>query len=159
MKVVRSDFPRGELMLKKVALPRLTAGLTLALVLALSSTLFAIHPTITASAACDNATGKYFITYTAARGPFDDPNLSNPSVNILFDGNVVDNGAWTPPTQSFSDTVAAPADAVAGDTVVVSLLVVGNWSNGGSPGQTASTEVVLPGGCTPPVVRGGCTPG
>jgi len=83
------------------------------------------------------------ISYTASANVIG----SNPSVDILVDGVVVDNGAFTPPTYQFSGIVPAPAGASAGDTVTVSLLVIGTWTNGvdtAEGGQTAEVEVTLP---------------
>jgi hypothetical protein len=145
---------------KKVALPRLALGLALsvALMVVMSTKLYAIHPTITASAACDLEPGTFLITYTASANI----ELGNPTVNILFDGVQVDTGAFVDPTYSFANTLPAPAGASGGDTVGVSFQVRGTWSNG-LPWWEAvaegSTEVALPTDCDPPVVGAGCTPG
>ena len=139
---------------KRVALPGFTVALAFAFVFALTSKLFAIAPIIEATAACVN--GQHRITYTASSN-FD---ATNPSVDILFDGVVVDNGAWDVFYDSFSNTLPAPAGK-GGGTVNVSLLVIGTWTYGNSfpaGGQTAETTVTLVADCTPPPSVG-CTPG
>ena len=133
-------------MLKRIALPRLVSGLALAcaFVFVMSRTLHANPLSIVATAECTDSRG-FVITYAA----FGNPNagLTNPSVNILFDNVVVDNGAFENPSYSFSNTLPAPAGKGAGATVTVSLLVVGTWSDG-KPADfyysDASTTVTLP---------------
>jgi hypothetical protein len=137
-------------MQKRNALPRLTAGLVVAIALVLTQRVGAIGLDITATAACDELSGGFLITYSASVSR--NAGIGNPSVNILFNGAVVDNGAFVAPSFTFGDTVDAPAGAGAGDTVTVSLQVVGIWDNGTPPGDvlsTASTEVTLPGDCAP----------
>jgi hypothetical protein len=140
---------------KRIALPRFTAALTFAFVLALSSQLFAIQPTITARVVCE--AGYFQITYTVTDGF----GATNPSVNVKFDGVVVDNFAFTAPLQSVSDTLPAPAGKTTGDVVTVSFEVMGTWVWGADSapgGQTGSTTVTLPENCLP-VQLSGCTPG
>ncbi len=145
-------------MMKKVALPRLVAGLAIALAMFMTVKVEAVSLTITAAAVCDDS-GGWRINYTASVAG--NGGVSNPSVNILFNGNVVDNGAFVAPGFTFSDTIAAPAGSNAGETVTVSLNVVGTWSNGTLPGEannTAETTVTLPSDCGRPRWAG-CTPG
>jgi hypothetical protein len=147
-------------MMKKVALPRLVSGVVLALAMFMTVKLQAVSVTITAAAVCDQQTGAFRISYTASQALTYTHN--NPSVNILFDGVIVDNDAFIGPTYSFSDTLNAPAGKGAGDTVTVTVDVVGMWDNGVQPppgAVTASTTVTLPDACTPPVLFRGCTPG
>jgi hypothetical protein len=148
-------------MAKRNVLTRLMTGAALALAMftIVSVKLQAVTVTITASAVCDPTTGAFRISYTASQAQ--SYAHANPSVNISFDGVVVDNGAFTLPGLSFSDTLNAPAGKGAGDIVTVSVDVVGMYDNGVQPGPgdvTDSTTVTLPEGCTPPEV-GGCTPG
>ncbi len=145
-------------MMKKVALPRLVAGFAIALAMFMTVKVEAVTLTITAAAVCDSS-GSWDINYTASVSG--NGGVSNPSVNILVDGGVVANGAFVAPAFSFSGTANPPAGKVGGDTVTVSLNVVGVWSNGTLPGDashTASTTVTLPSDCTPPATFG-CTPG
>lgn len=147
-------------MVRKVALPRLVAGVALALAMFMTVKLQAVTVTITAAAVCDQQTGAFRISYTASQAQT--YQHQNPSVNISFDGVVVDNGAFTLPALSFSDTLNAPAGKGAGDVVTVTADVVGMYDNGVQPGPgdvTASTQVTLPDDCTPPVLLRGCTPG
>jgi hypothetical protein len=119
----------------------------------------AVTLTITATAVCDNQSGGWNINYTASVSG--NGGVSNPSVNILFDGGVVGNGAFVDPAFGFSGSADAPAGKGAGDSVTVALNVVGVWSNGTLPGDADNyeeTTVTLPGDCVPPGVRG-CTPG
>ncbi len=130
---------------KRNALPRLAWGLVIALGLVMTQKVEAVTLNITATAACDVISGGFIITYTASVSG--NGGVGNPSVNILFDGTVVDNGAFAAPSFSFSDAIDAPAGKGAGDTVNVSLNVIGTWSNGTPPGDatnTASTTVTLP---------------
>ena len=137
------------------ALPRLAWGLAIALALVMTQRLEAVTLTITATAACDQISGGFLITYTAA--VTNSGGVTNPSVDILFDGTVVDNGAFEDPSFSFSNVLDGPAGKGAGDTVAVSLQVIGTWSNGVAPGDaanTASTTVTLPEeGCDPGIGR------
>jgi len=149
-------------MANRVVLPRLITAVALALAMfvMVPVKLQAVTVTITASAVCDPQTGAFSISYTASQALTYEH--ENPSVNILFDGVIVDNDAFTLPGLSFSDTLNAPAGKGAGDTVTVTVDVVGQYDNGvqPSPGDvTDSTQVTLPDACTPPVLVGGCTPG
>ena len=132
-------------MSKRVALPRFIVGLGIAFALFMAVTLQAVQLSITATAGCDEISGGFVITYTAGVDP--SYNVTNPSVNILFNGTVVDNGAFTTPSYSFSDTLPAPAGSGPGDTVTVALNVIGTWSNGtpaSGAANVATTQVVLP---------------
>jgi hypothetical protein len=145
-------------MAKRVALPRLLAGAVVALAMFMTVKVEAVTLTITAAAVCQDS-GGWRINYTASVAG--NGGVSNPSVNILVDGSVADNGAFVAPSFSFSDSLAAPAGSNPGDVVDVSLNVVGTWSNGTLPGEannTASTSVTLPSDCTPRRLAG-CTPG
>ena len=148
-------------MAKNLVVTRLIAGAGLALALFVLAPVKvqAVTVTILASAVCDPQTGAYRITYTASQAQ--SYAHANPTVNISFDGVVVDTDAFTLPDLSFSDTVAAPAGKGAGDTVTVTVDVVGMYDNGVQPGPgdvTDSTVVTLPEECDTPLV-GGCTPG
>ena len=140
-------------MQKRNALPRLAWGLVIAIAVVMTVKVQAITLSITATAACVDR--DFLITYTASVG--NNAGIGNPSVNILFDGVVVDNGAFASPTFTFGDTIDAPSGKGAGDTVSVSLQVIGTWANGTPPGDvasTASTTVTLPAeGCTDGIGR------
>ena len=96
---------------------------------------------LTATAACDPASGLAIISYNAhtSRGA-----IANPQIDILFNGVVVDTGAFTAPTYAFSGAKPAPAGAGPGDAVVVSWLAVANWADGAAGGQSRSVTVYLP---------------
>lgn len=147
-------------MARKTALSRLVAGVAVALAMFMTVKLQAVSVTIEASVVCDPATGAYRISFTAQQALT--YAHANPTVNILFDGSIVDVGAFTAPTYNYSGTENAPAGKGAGDTVTVSVDVVGTYDNGVTPppgSVTASTTVTLPADCDPPVLFGGCTPG
>jgi hypothetical protein len=140
-------------MQKRNALPRLAWGLVIALALVMTQKVQAVTLSIQATAACVDR--DFLITYTASVSG--NGGVSNPSVNILFDGAVVDNGAFVAPSFTFGDTLDAPAGKGAGDTVTVSLNVIGTWSNGTLPGDAANvatTTVTLPAeGCADGIGR------
>ena len=147
-------------MARKLALPRLVTGVLVALAMFMTVKLQASSVTIEASVVCDPETGAYRISFTAQQAL--SYQHANPTVNILFDGVIVDVGAFTVPTVSYSGTENAPAGKGAGDTVTVSVDVVGQYDNGVTPPPgsiTDSTTVTLPEDCDPPVLFGGCTPG
>lgn len=147
-------------MARKVALPRLVAGVAIALAMFMTMKLQASSVTIEASVVCDPATGDFRISFTAQQALTYQHAIQG--VNILFDGVIVDVGAFTTPLVSYSGTENAPAGKGTGDTVTVSVDVVGTYDNGvvvPSGSITASTTVTLPEDCDPPVVGGGCTPG
>lgn len=94
---------------------------------------FAHHPSITASAVCDD-TGTLVINYTASANAA----YTHSSVQIRLNGSVVYTGAFTAPSYSFSGTLVAPT----GTSAVVGLLANGNWDDGSGGGQ--SSEVTVP---------------
>ena len=147
-------------MARKLALPRLVTGVLVALAMFMTVKLQASSVTIEASVVCDPATGAYRISFTAQQVLTYEH--ANPTVNILFDGSIVDVGAFTSPNYNYSGTEDAPAGKGAGETVTVMVDVVGTYDNGVTPPPgsiTASTTVTLPEDCDPPVLTGGCTPG
>ena len=147
-------------MARKLALPRLVTGVLVALAMFMTVRLQASSVTIEASVVCDPETGAYRISFTAQQALTYQHAIDG--VNILFDGVIVDVGAFTVPTVSYSGTENAPAGAGAGDTVTVSVDLVGTYDNGvvvPSGSITDSTTVTLPEDCDPPVLSGGCTPG
>jgi hypothetical protein len=129
---------------KPNALPRLIVALAVAIMLVASSRLVASpQPTIFATTRCEATTGVFVIDYTASANVLG----SNPSVDILVNGVVVDNGEFAPPAYEFSGTVPAPGGAGPGTIVVVSLHVLGTWTDGTNTaegGQTHAVEVTLP---------------
>jgi hypothetical protein len=134
------------------ALPRFAGGLVVALALFMTVTLQAFTVELTATAACDEATGGFVITYTVQQS-LSFP-VSHPSVDVSFDGVVVDNDAINAPSFSFSDTLPAPAGKGAGDTVTVTVHFNGPWANGTQVGDEGvrvpgPVDVVLPEGCEP----------
>jgi len=126
-------------------------GAVLALTLATSAS--AHHPTISAEAICDIQTNTIAIFYySEAWEGFDwDPtSRENAQIDILMNGIVVDSGAYAAPDYAFSGTLAPPAGAMAGDTVVVTALAVADWGNDAAGGQSESVSVVIPeGDCGP----------
>lgn len=118
------------------------SGLALGLV---SGTALAHHPNITAEAVCDTTSGVINYTSTSWRphGPAGNGG-ANPQIDILFNGVVVDSGAYASPDYSFSGSLPAPLGA----TVIVTALAVGDWDDGRAGGQSASTTVTIPTDCT-----------
>ena len=96
---------------------------------------------LTATAACDPASGLAIISYNARSSRGD---IANPQIDILFNGVAVDTGAFVAPDYAFSGAKPAPAGAGPGDAVVVSWLAVANWADGAAGGQSKSATVVLP---------------
>ena len=97
--------------------------------------------TVTATASCD-PTGSTVISYTATSW-FAGFGGANPQINILFNGVVVDTGAFSSPAFSFSGSKPAPP----GQTVIVTALVVGAWDDGAAGGQSQSDGVDVPADC------------
>ena len=93
---------------------------------------------------CDE-TGNPVIEYTStAWGDSINIARENPEIHILFDGVVVDMGAYTPPTYSFDGAAPVPDGKGAGDTVTVTAFAAANWGNGVGGGQSSSVTVTIP---------------
>ncbi len=104
--------------------------------------------------------GELVIEYTATawNGPTPE-SRTNPHVNIVMRGAVVDTGAYAPPDFSFSGQIPLPSDLGPGDRVFLAVDAVANWGDGDVGGVTGGDFVYVPDlDCTP---RGGegCTPG
>jgi hypothetical protein len=103
------------------------------------------HPEIVAEAFCDPATGEFFIEYTST--PWADCSglsCENTRVDILFNGVIVDSGAYAGPDYSFTNTLPVPAGSEVGDVISVTALAVDDWGNGTPGGQSTSTQAVIP---------------
>ena len=98
---------------------------------------YAHHPNIAATASCSN--GIPVISYTASS--WDPANTNNdgtnPDINILFDGAVVDTGAFVPPNFAFSDTLPAPAGT---NKVDVQAVAAAPWADGWPAGRKCSSQ-------------------
>lgn len=111
-----------------------------------ASTASAHHPTVTASASCVN--GAAVISYTSIS--WDPSNLNNdginPEIDILFNGNKVDMGAYTVANNfQFSGQKPAPLAAL---TVDVQAIAVGTWGDGFGPGDVSGiVTVTIPTNC------------
>lgn len=104
---------------------------------------FAHHPSITASAVCDDS-GGLVINYTASANAA----YEHSDVRILLNGSVMYSGQFRAPTYAFSGTLEAPT----GTSAVVGLLAYGLWDDGSGGGQSSSVTVVYP---TEPCVEPG----
>ena len=117
---------------------------------------FAHHPTIAAEAVCDTS-GSLVIEYVSTSWlTTGDPGSGNSQVDILFNGVKVAQGAYLPPTYSFSGSAPAPV----GTSATVTAVATGTWDNGGAGGQSESITVTYPTeSCSPPVGVGRFTGG
>jgi hypothetical protein len=98
---------------------------------------------VEADALCDPTTGLVMINYSAFSGIAGAAG-SNPTVNILFNGVVVDTQAFVAPANAFSGSEPAPAGSGPGDPVTVTAVAVAAWGDGRAGGQSASVVVTLP---------------
>lgn len=105
--------------------------------------------TVTATASCSN--GAAVISYTAVswdQNPAD-PGGTNPEIQILFNGVVVDTEAFlstsTPPDQ-FSGMIAAPSGT---NTVDVEAYAAAPWGDGYASGESSTDTVTIPTNCAP----------
>ena len=105
------------------------------------------HPEIAATSVCVDGTAIINYTATAWSGwgsdPTNDSTRENPQVDVAFDGVLVETGAFSAPTYSFSGSAPAPAGKVAGDTVQVIATAVGLWGGASGGGQVASVTVTV----------------
>lgn len=108
-----------------------------------ASPVLAHHPSITASAVCDD-TGGLVINYTASANAA----YEHSNVKILLNGSVVYVGAFRASTYAFSGTLEAPS----GESAVIMLFAEGPWDDGSTGGQSSSVEVTYP---TEPCSSGG----
>ena len=130
--------PEDTIMFRRLGSYAWVAALTLGLCVTFADKAWA---GLTATAACDAATGGFVISYNAhtTRGT-----NTNSQVNILFNNVVVGTGAVVAPTYGFTGSAPAPAGAGPGDSVVVTWLAVATWSDGVAGGQSRSVSVTLP---------------
>lgn len=106
---------------------------------------YAHHPIIVATASCSN--GAAVISYTVTS--FDQYLIEgeNPDVEVLFDGVVVDTGAFSTTPYGFMGMKPAP---LATDTVIVEALAVGTWGDGFAGGEYSDpVTVTIPTNCAP----------
>lgn len=127
-------------MLKRSPSLPLIVMLTIAFQLGIASRASAHHVVIMASATC--ADGAAVINYTASSWATGLEG-TNPTVQIKFNGIVVDTGAFGPVTFSFSGTQPAPP----GSSVIVEAVAAGTWGDGFAGGQSAAVTVTLPTDC------------
>ncbi len=120
-----------------------TVLLALAIVLLTANAAWACYPILNASAQCDPATHKAFISYTATA----DLEVSNPDIWILVNNIKQTSGSFVSPTYSFSGTVDWP-DLSA--SAVVTAYAAADWGNGYQAGQSASVTLSLPDPTTDP---------
>ena len=121
----------------------LVSLLTLGFQTFVAGTALAHHPEIFAEAICDPTTGIISIDYVSTSWLLADNGGANPQIDILFNGVVVDSGAYASPDYSFSGSQPAPPGAT---EVIVTALAVANWDNGAAGGQSSSTTVTIPEG-------------
>ncbi len=112
--------------------------------LALASPAWAHYPQITATAACDTATGKFVISYTAYSFTGQILQGENPNIQIGFNDTLVGSGAFVYPTMSFSGSAPAPELAGPGVGVVVTAYAAAPWLDGYPGGQSRSVTVYMP---------------
>lgn len=125
--------------------------LTVVLLLLSAGAALAHHPTIAASALCDDTTGTVVIEYTSTSWSSNPMEGENAQIDILVNGVVVGSGAYVYPGNAFSGSVPAPAGSGPGDSVIVTALAVASWGNGTPGGQSESVTVVMPSEpCTQP---------
>jgi hypothetical protein len=108
---------------------------------------YAHFPIITASASCVN--NAPVISYTASS--WDPANTNNdgtnPDIQVLFDGAVVDTGAFKNPNFAFSNTLPAPAGT---NEVDVQAVAAAPWGDGWPAGDVSSiVTVTIPTNCAP----------
>lgn len=127
-------------MLKRSRSPLLIVMLAMAFQLGIASRASAHHVVLVASATC--ADGAAVINYTATSWATGLEG-SNPTVQILFNGSLVDTGAFGPAVFSFSGTQPAPPGA----TVIVQAIAAGTWGDGYGGGQSTSVTVTIPTDC------------
>ena len=116
---------------EKLRSPDWLPAFSVALAMFMTVKLQAVSVTIDAGVVCDPQTGAYRISLHGVAGP--DVPAPAIRVNILFDGSIVDVGAFTLPALSFSGTADAPAGKGAGDTVTVTVDVVGRTTMASTP--------------------------
>jgi hypothetical protein len=155
MKKIKSVFWRADgnmSAFSRVASVFLTGAAMIVLLGFTAQKAYAHSLTITATASCGVNGGAATISYTVTswdQNPAD-PGGTNPEIQVLFNGVVVDTEPFistsTPPNQ-FSNTMPAPAGAT---TVDVEAFAVQNWGDGYPNGETATvTGLPIPTNCAP----------
>lgn len=113
----------------------------------MAKTASAHFPLISATASCNNK-NVAVISFTATSwdptNSFAPGSGSNAEIEILFNGFVVDTGAFTlNKGNMFSGTAPAPSTS----TVTVEALAVDAWGDGAAGGEYATTSVTIPTDC------------
>ena len=105
--------------------------------------------TITATASCSNGAAVISYTVTSWDQNSADSGGTNPEIQVMFNGVVVDTEAFistsTPPNQ-FSNTLPAP---LATNTVDVEAFAAQPWGDGFPSGQNDTVTVTIPTNCAP----------
>jgi len=109
----------------------------------LGGTAWAHHANIVAEAVCSGSS--VVINYTASSWSTISPEGVNSQIDILFDGNKVDQGAFTV-ANSFQFSGSKPAPSGPGPYTVTAQAAV-NWADGGAPGDPRSVTVDAPESC------------